>query len=280
MKSCLFHDLGVRLQRLFVLTALVGATALVTGCFQVSEDVGEARDIIAVPQGEEAPGGGPVVRDRLPYSLAPGDEIAIKVVQDPDLNGVYKLDSDGSIQYPYVGPAQLAGLTTLDVRRKITEGLRDVYTDPFVTVNIVSQEQQYVRVIGQVSRPGLIEYRPGMSIVDAVAAAGDISREGARTSVVLIRRTAEHEVRAGLFNYREATHNPTADLWASDIPLMRGDTIFVPTNDRAQWTSAFQFINTMFGAITDIERSIILYPDARDIIKHGEAGNRTTIIVR
>jgi polysaccharide export outer membrane protein len=239
-----------------------------------------ADTIINPPDAPRARDGGALDRTPLPYALVPGDEISIKIVQDPDLNGNYRLDTDGSIQFPYIGPMRLDGLTTMDVRRKVKAGLMEVYTDPFVTVNIVSQEQQYVRVVGEVGRPGLIPWNRRMTIVDAIADAGDLTASGARTSIVLIRRTAEDEIAAGMFNYREAMHNPTSELWASNIPLERGDTIFVPRSDKAQWESAFKFIQTMFGTATDIQRAIILYPDTKSVLETGDRSGRTTVIVR
>lgn len=228
----------------------------------------------------ESGDGGPVVADPAPYSLVPGDRIAIKVVQDPMLDGEYTIDSDGGIQYPYIGPMRLEGLTTVDARRKIGSGLKEYYTDPFVTVNLISQMQQYVRVMGQVPKQGRIPFERGMTILDGIAEAGGLTRDASQKRIVLIRRVSEDQVAAGFFNYRDAVLSPNAQTWASNIPLRSGDIIFVPTNERAQWESAFNFISVMFGAAVDVERSIVLYPDVREIIKTGNAAGRNTIVVR
>lgn len=228
----------------------------------------------------EASDGGPAETAQLPYTLEPGDQIAVKVVQDPALDGNYTIDSDGGIQYPYIGPMRLEGLTTADARRKIASGLREYYTDPFVTVNLLSQMQQYVRIMGQVQKQGRIPLERGMTIVDAIAESGGLTRDASQRKIVLIRRVSENQVAAGFFNYRDAVLYPSSEAWASNLMLKRGDMIFVPTNERAQWESAFQFISTMFGAAVDIERSIVLYPDVRDILKTGDNPSRSTIIVR
>lgn len=280
VKACSPQDFGVRTRRWLTVAGVALWTLSAVSCNQPSRDLRPADDMTRLPEDATAKDDGPIDRTPLPYSLVPGDEISIRIVQDPDLNGSYRLDTDGSIQFPYIGPMRLDGLTTMDVRRKVKTGLQEFYTDPFVTVNIVSQEQQYVRVIGEVAQPGLIAYKRDMTIIDALASAGDLTRNGARQSIVVIRRTGENEISAGLFNYREAMHNPTGELWASNIPLKRGDTIFVPRSDKAQWESAFGFIQTMFGTATDVQRAIVLYPDARDVLNTGERSGRTTILVR
>lgn len=232
------------------------------------------------PSPEGGGDAGPVERTSLPYTLVPGDKIAIKVVQDPNLDGEYVIDSDGGIQYPLVGPMRLEGLTTADARRKIGTGLKELYVDPFVTVNLLSQMQQYVRVMGQVPKQGRIPLTRDMTILDAVAEAGGPTLDASLRKIVLIRRISEERVVAGYFDYRDAVLNPSSEAWASNIPLQRGDVIYVPTNERAQWASAFKFISTMFGAAVDMERAIVLYPDVRDIITTGNGSSRSTIIVR
>lgn len=234
-----------------------------------------------VPVAGEAGGDvGPVERPSLPYTLVPGDKIAIKVVQDPNLDGDYAIDSDGGIQYPLVGPMRLEGLTTADARRKIATSLKELYVDPFVTVNLTSQMQQYVRVMGQVPKQGRLPLDRDMTILDAIAEAGGPTRDASLRKMVLIRRVSEDQVAAGFFDYRDLMLNPSSEALASNIQLQRGDIIYVPTNERAQWESAFQFISTMFGAAVDMERAIILYPDVRDVINTGDRKGTSIINVR
>lgn len=270
----------VEMIRRLALGAAGACLVFAAGCNMPSRDVKQINPTSYGAPPVESGDGGPVVADPAPYSLVPGDRIAIKVVQDPMLDGEYTIDSDGGIQYPYIGPMRLEGLTTVDARRKIGSGLKEYYTDPFVTVNLISQMQQYVRVMGQVPKQGRIPFERGMTIVDGIAEAGGLTRDASQKRIVLIRRVSEDQVAAGFFNYRDAVLSPNAQTWASNIALRSGDIIFVPTNERAQWESAFNFISVMFGAAVDVERSIVLYPDVREIIKTGNAAGRNTIVVR
>ncbi len=275
-----FFRIGI--VRLPALLAVVAWSIFAGGCNMPTDRLKPTGEGFGTPTpepGAEA-AAGPIDRTPLPYTLMPGDRIAVKVIQDPNLDGEYIIDSDGGIQYPYVGSMRLEGLTTADARRKIVSGLKDLYVDPFVTVNLLSQMQQYVRVMGQVAKQGRIPLDRGMTILDAVAEAGGPTLDASLRKMVLVRRISEEQVAAGYFDYRELMLNPSSEAWASNIPLQRGDIIFVPTNERAQWTSAFRFISTMFGTVVDMERGIVLYPDVRDIIRSGDSGSRSTIIVR
>lgn len=273
-----FFRIGI--VRLPVLAAVAAWSVLAGGCNSPSKTIDPTGPDFGHAAPEAGGDAGPVERASLPYTLVPGDKIAIKVVQDSNLDGDYVIDSDGGIQYPLVGPMRLEGLTTADARRKISTGLKELYVDPFVTVNLISQMQQYIRVMGQVPKQGRIPFTHDMTILDAVAEAGGPTLDASLRKFILIRRISEEMVVAGYFDYRAAVLNPTSDAWASNIPLQRGDIIYVPTNERAQWESAFKFISTMFGAAVDMERAIILYPDVRDVINTGDRTGNTVINVR
>ena len=51
----------------------------------------------AAPAGEEA------AASAAEYVLQPGDEINIKIYQEPELSGLFKLDPEGEIRHPLLG---------------------------------------------------------------------------------------------------------------------------------------------------------------------------------
>lgn len=248
------------------------------GCNKPSEDLSALASTVMGPGMEPSP----VVPERIPYSLVPGDELNIRLIGgEEDLRDLtFRVNADGGFQYPYLGPVRAEGLTTDDLRKKITQQLEPYFVDPNIVVNLTSREQLFVNVLGEVRSPGAVQLDPRMRITDAIARAGDITQDGSQQRVILIRRTADDQVLAGFFNYKEAMLNPLAGAYASNIPLERGDIVFVPRNDRAQWESAFQFIGAMFDPIIDAERAIVLYPDVREILKTGDKEGGTTVIVR
>lgn len=263
---------------------ILTASLLPAGCKTPNKNLGQASDLarsgVDDGAGEADSAVLQVIPETLPYTLAPGDSLAIRVLEDEMLLSDVKIDMDGGFDFMYTGRVQAEGLTTTDVRRKLTRALSELYVDPHVTVNLTSQQQQFVRVLGSAMRPGRIPLRRDMRVMDAIAEAGGPHADAALKRVIVIRRVAEDDIRAGFFNYKDAMYDPLSGALASDILLKRGDTIFLPKSHQAQWESAFRFISRMFDAVVDVERSITLYPDVRDIFATGERAGATTIVVR
>lgn len=97
----------------------------------------------------------------------------------------YIVDAKGDIQFPKLGTIHVAGMTTEGLREYLTKEISKSVEDPFVKVQLVSF---CVNVLGEVASPG----RKGIgterfSILDAIAAAGDITPYGKRDNVLLVR---------------------------------------------------------------------------------------------
>ncbi len=272
--------------RLLGLTLLVFAIQFaMVGCNNPNKDLASAEMMSANPnttnadgQAGELPLPPPIV---MPYVLEDGDEVIINVLQDERLNGTYRLDSDGGFQWHYAGRVRARGLTTNDIRRKLAGVLEEYIVDPSVTVNLTAQRGRYVNVLGFVKSAGRIAVRRDMRIVDALTEAGGLVEDGRMDCVILVRRMPDNEIRAGIFNYKEATLNPIeSGAWASNVILQPGDTIIVPKSKLAQWNTAVDTVRRFLDTAVNAERGIVLYPDAREVLKTGDSGGKNTIVVK
>lgn len=63
------------------------------------------------------------------------------------------VDADGEIYYPYVGEVQAAGLSTKELRRKLTRGLSDYIRSPQVDVRVRQYRSQEVYISGDIAKP-------------------------------------------------------------------------------------------------------------------------------
>jgi polysaccharide biosynthesis/export protein len=88
--------------------------------------------------------------------LTPQDVVSIKVVNQPDMDTVTRVETDGTITFPYVGRIRAAGLSEDDLSRAIERRLasRQIVTDPHVLVELESFGTQ-ASVQGQVGAPGV-----------------------------------------------------------------------------------------------------------------------------
>lgn len=97
----------------------------------------------------------------------------------------FLVDPQGDIDFPILGRIHVAGMTTTELAQKLTEMISKDVIDPVV---LVRQMSFSVNVMGEVNAPGK-KYASNerMSILDALAAAGDLTPYGERTSLLLIR---------------------------------------------------------------------------------------------
>ena len=97
------------------------------------------------------------------------------------------MDGDVDIDFPVIGKIPVAGLTRAEVADKIKNELmaQDLVRDPVVTVDYLNL---YVSLMGEVARPGRYAIvRDEVTILDALALAGDLTILGRRDNIRVIR---------------------------------------------------------------------------------------------
>lgn len=114
------------------------------------------------------------------------DVFEVRVFGEPELSGVYRVSSDGNIDFPMVGRVPVIGLTSTQIQESLTGKLKDGYIrNPHVAVFIKEWNSRRVSVLGQVRNPGYVDYRANMTIVDAIVAAGGFSPIADKNNVKL-----------------------------------------------------------------------------------------------
>lgn len=109
-----------------------------------------------------------------------------------DVKG-YLVSQTGQIMFPMLGRLQAGGKTRAQLAREIESRLIEegYVTDPVVTVNLLNF---HVTVIGEVAEPKLIEADGSrLTIFEALAQAGDVTINGLRTNVLVIRTGVDSE---------------------------------------------------------------------------------------
>lgn len=119
------------------------------------------------------------------------DTFDVRVYGEPELSGMFRVATDGTVDYPLAGRLEVAGLRTGEIQELVVSKLKDRYLkDPQVVVTIKDRNSQKISVLGQVSKPGQVGYYPNMTIVDAIASAGGFTGIAAKNSVNLRRQVA------------------------------------------------------------------------------------------
>lgn len=132
----------------------------------------------------------------------------------------YLVDNTGHIEFPIVGKLRVVGLTKTEcqdlVRQKIAPYLAATER-PIVTVRMASYR---ITVIGEVGSPGVKPVTTEkMSIIEAIAQAGDLTLHGKRDNVLLIREDASGGKTSYRLNLNDANliNSPLYYLHQNDI---------------------------------------------------------------
>ena len=131
----------------------------------------------------------------------------------------YNVDQQGDIDFPVLGMVHVAGLTRAEVASLIKGELigRDLVKDPVVTVEFLNTG---VSVLGEVKAPGrYLTNRDEVTILDAIAMAGDLNIQGRRDNVRVIRRDGDTTKAyiVDLSNSKDLFNNPAYYLQQDDV---------------------------------------------------------------
>jgi polysaccharide export outer membrane protein len=107
-----------------------------------------------------------------------------------ELNGNL-VDKNGIIEIPLIGKIKVGGLTTAEARELIRLKAKEFYKDPVVNVRISNFN---ILMLGDVGRPGAINMpSEKVSIIDAIALAGDLPLTAKKTNILLIRSEGDEK---------------------------------------------------------------------------------------
>lgn len=119
------------------------------------------------------------------YTLGTGDKLRINVFGQPELSGEFVVDGTGAISLPLIGQVEAVGISTQELETKIATNLSSGFLlDPKVSAEVINYRPFYI--LGEVGRPGEYPFNSGLTVLNAVAAAGGFTYR-ANKKVVFIK---------------------------------------------------------------------------------------------
>jgi polysaccharide export outer membrane protein len=126
------------------------------------------------------------------YKIGVDDIVQVSVWRNPELGITVPVRPDGMISVPLIGDVEAGGHTPAEVGKSIQEKLSTYVRDPQVAVILTELRSHEflsrVRVTGAVRQPVSIPYRQGMTVLDAVLAAGGTTEFAAPNRSNLYRK--------------------------------------------------------------------------------------------
>jgi len=162
------------------------------------------------------------------YKIGIGDTLDINVWKNPDLSVTVPVRPDGKISAPLVGDLLVAGFTPEEVSNFIEVRLRKYVRTPKVVVIMTNlSSTQYlsrVRVTGAVANNVSLDHQQGMTLLDAILAAGGPNEFADSTETRVFRRIDNETV----FIPIDLESLLKGGNLNQNIILKPGDTITVP----------------------------------------------------
>ena len=132
----------------------------------------------------------------IPYNKNFGEIQQNQNIEVMKLEG-YLVSQDKTINFPVLGIVSVAGKTTITLEKELKDRLKagGYLIDPIVTVRLLNAK---VTILGEVKIPGTFTFTENnMSFLQALGLAGDLTINGDREDVILIRnvdgiQTASH----------------------------------------------------------------------------------------
>jgi len=161
--------------------------------------------------------------------LGVGDVVAINVWENNNLSTEATIRPDGTITMPLVGDLKAAGETPTTLKTRIKTQVQNfvkLQAGTEITVAVKSWKSYRFTIQGEVTRTGVFTSDQYVTVADALALAGGLSRFAKRSGILLTRRDPKNgQLRQIPLDYESLASGKRPDM---NIYVLPGDTIWVP----------------------------------------------------
>ena len=155
------------------------------------------------------------------YVLGPGDSLSILYLGAESADFTVTVDREGAINFPRLGPIQVAGLSFDDARAQIEQRVSEQLIGVRVVVSAGRLRAINLFMAGEVNTPGAYSVSALTTVTQALFVAGGVSEIGSLRNIQ-VRRNGETAATFDLYNLLLQGDS------SNDIRLQSGDVLFVP----------------------------------------------------
>ena len=122
--------------------------------------------------------------------ISSGDTLLLNINGEPQISGQFLVSIDGDISHSLLGKIDAEGKGPNDFAQEIVALLKDGYIlKPGVSVSIINQKPYQVRMIGEVTKPGEIQFprEKPLDMGSAVGLVGNLTEEADENAITLNR---------------------------------------------------------------------------------------------
>lgn len=156
------------------------------------------------------------------YPLGPGDHLSIQLYGKVNDFFEHKIQRDGSIIFPKIGPIGVAGMSFIEATKLINRRVAEEYIGVKVSVSLGALRAMQIFVFGEAYKPGRYTMPALSTITNALYLSGGVTEIASLRNIQIKR---DGKIHAVFDLYDLLLHGDRS----SDIRLQSGDTIFIPT---------------------------------------------------
>jgi polysaccharide biosynthesis/export protein len=156
------------------------------------------------------------------YVLQRGDEVTIKVYNQPDLLENVVIRPDGRISVVLLDDVEAAGLTVPELDAKLTIGYQKFFKEPEISVIVRTFTNHRIFVGGEVGAPGPVPIVGPLRALEAILQVGGFRPSARLDSVILMRNDGNNRPLIQKLNFKETLKS------GNDLLLKPYDVLFVP----------------------------------------------------
>lgn len=121
------------------------------------------------------------------YRVGPGDVLAIRVYDEPDLTQQVRVAESGILSFPLIDSVEVKNLTTAEIEKRLEEALSPRFLlNPQVFVSVAQFESKKVFIVGAVDQPTAFTLRGETTLLEVLSHTSNLSHS---SFLIVFRRT-------------------------------------------------------------------------------------------
>ena len=184
------------------------------------------------------------------YRLGPGDQLALRFLVNPDLNGPATIGPDGRGVFPLISSVKVADLTAEEANAVLTDAYAQILRRPQVEVLITAYGAAQIYIGGEVRNPGVLPIKGQLTTAQAVMSAGGLLPTARTGRIVVLRERSDGQLLRQEIDLKAYL---TKAQGRTDFAILPGDLIFVP---RSKIAEVDLFVDQYINGLLPFSRSV------------------------
>lgn len=159
------------------------------------------------------------------YLVQPGDILQISVWREADMQLEVLVKPDGAFSFPLAGEIMAENKSVTQIGQEISVKLKQYMPDQSVSVAVKQPLGNSIYIIGKVNKAGPVLMNRPLDVVQALSAAGGLTRFADPSEIKIIRRTNNNIQMVFKFDFGDIESGENLE---QNIVLNSGDIVVVP----------------------------------------------------